>query len=667
MLRAPLLATVTALALGGIPAGALAARTSFGADLSAEANDPAICGEGFYPSFVVSSSCTWFSAAPGASFYAPATGTVTAVRVKAGAVGGQMQVVVMRSLYQNKAGDPEHPFFSCCFVEAYGPVFEAKAKAITTVTSALPMLEEATPPQSDLTSTAAGDFLAISILAPNVPIPAFVDEQSKDGGFYPSPTSTTFPAPSSSALAVSASPTGAEMLMNADLETRPGTAPPAGGPPSGAAPGGVGASPGGGAPGVALNQFALARRPAAALAVATVAITVRGPLATIPLQCLVLDCAGLLTLQSKPAIAARRGPASSRPLSYGAARFALKAGSTGRVKVRLSAHARRLLAHRRRLVVWANIRFSSGGVAPSSVRITLRRASASAASRAPKQHGPREYGCPLFPASNSLNRDISHAPVDPNSASYIASIGLSGHLHPDFGSNPAYGIPYTVVGAQQPKVPIRFSEYGEESDSGPYPIPLAAPIEGAGEAGDKHVLVLQQGSCRVYELYSAQRHGSGWEAGSGAVFNLRSNALRPEGWTSADAAGLPILPLLVRYPEVRAGRIEHALRMTVSETQSGYIHPATHLASSNPGPSLPPMGLRLRLKASYSLSGFHGESLVILRALQHYGLIVADNGSSWYITGAPDPRWNDADLEQIKRVPGAAFEVVRSGPIHHRG
>jgi len=280
---------------------------------------------------------------------------------------------------------------------------------------------------------------------------------------------------------------------------------------------------------------------------------------------------------------------------------------------------------------------------------------------------PREYGCPLFPASNSLNQDISHAPADPSSARYIASIGLGGHLHPDFGTNPSYGIPYTVVGAHQPKVPIVFSEFGEESEPGPYPIPASAPVEGAAEAGDRHVLVLQRGSCRVYELYSARRRGSGWEAGSGAVFNLRSNALRPEGWTSADAAGLPILPLLVRYPEVRAGHIEHALRVTVQRTQRGYIHPATHFASSSSDPSLPPMGLRLRLKAGYSLAGFHGESLVILRALKRYGLIVADNGSSWYITGAPDPRWKDEDLEQIKRVPGSAFEAVRSGAIRHRG
>jgi hypothetical protein len=281
--------------------------------------------------------------------------------------------------------------------------------------------------------------------------------------------------------------------------------------------------------------------------------------------------------------------------------------------------------------------------------------------------GPSEYSCPLFPAGDSLNRDISHARVDPNSARYIASIGLSGHLHPDFGTEPSYGIPYTVVGPHQPKVPIVFSEFGEESDPGPYPIPANAPVEGAGEEGDRHVLVLQTGSCRLYELYEAQRRGAGWEAGSGAVFNLRSNALRPEGWTSADAAGLPIFPLLVRYPEVHAGRIDHALRVTVARTQRGYIHPATHFASSSSDPGLPPMGLRLRLKASYSLASFHGESLIVLRALKRYGLIVADNGSSWYITGAPDPRWNDADLEQIKRVPGAAFEAVDTGPIRRHG
>jgi len=290
-----------------------------------------------------------------------------------------------------------------------------------------------------------------------------------------------------------------------------------------------------------------------------------------------------------------------------------------------------------------------------------------AAPHHPAASGPHEYHCPLFPASNALNRDISRAPVDPNSAAYIDSIGPSLHLHADFGSNPAYGIPYSVVGAHQPKVPVAFSEYGAESDPGPYPIPPGARVEGAGEAGDRHVLVLQEGSCRLYELYAASRSGGGWEAGSGAVFNLRSNRLRPEGWTSADAAGLPIFPLLARWPEVHARRIDHALRVTVPRTQAGYIHPATHLASSSRDPSLPPMGLRLRLKASFSLAGYHGQALVILRALERYGLIVADNGSSWYITGAPDPRWNDEDLDQLKTVPGAAFEAVASGPILHRG
>jgi hypothetical protein len=289
------------------------------------------------------------------------------------------------------------------------------------------------------------------------------------------------------------------------------------------------------------------------------------------------------------------------------------------------------------------------------------------ASTAAAAAGPHEYSCPILPASNPLNRDISHLPVDSHSASYISSIGAGTHLHADFGSNPSYGIPYAVVAAGQPKVPIRFTEFGEESDPGPYPIPPNAPVEGAGEAGDRHVLVLQKGSCRLYELYSARRNGGGWEAGSGAVFNLRSNALRPEGWTSADAAGLPIFPLLVRYPEVRAGQIDHALRVTVQRTQRGYIHPATHLASTSADPSLPPMGLRLRLKSSFSLTRYRGEALVVLRALKRFGLIVADNGSSWYITGAPDPGWNDEDLNQLKTVPGSAFEAVHTGPILHRG
>jgi hypothetical protein len=304
------------------------------------------------------------------------------------------------------------------------------------------------------------------------------------------------------------------------------------------------------------------------------------------------------------------------------------------------------------------------------VALALAPVGTSAATAAHARHSraPFEYGCPILPASDPLNQEIAHAPVNPNSAAYIASIGLSAHLHPDFGTNPGYGIPYAVVGPRQRKVPMRFTEYPSESNPGPYPVPANALIEGGGVngEGDKHVLVVQRGACKLYELYDAQRAGAGWSASNGAVFNLRSDALRPEGWTSADAAGLPIFPLLVRYPEVASGQIDHALRVTVPETQDGYIHPATHFASSNSNPDLPPMGLRLRLKASYSLAHIHGESLTILQALKRYGLIVADNGSPWYITGAPSPHWNDEDLEQLKQVPGFAFEAVESGPILHK-
>jgi len=310
-----------------------------------------------------------------------------------------------------------------------------------------------------------------------------------------------------------------------------------------------------------------------------------------------------------------------------------------------------------------------------AVAIVLALALATSAAGRPWTSSPRaraagganELGCPILPEEDALNQEIADAPVSPNSANYVASIGLSAHLHPDFGTNPSYGIPYTVVGAEQPKVPIKFTRYRSESDPGPYPVPHDAPIEGGGKKGhgDKHVLVVQEGACKLYELYDAKRKATSWSAASGAVFDLRSAALRPEGWTSADAAGLPIFPLLARYPDVAGGHVEHALRVTVPETQRGYIHPATHFASNSTNPNLPPMGLRLRLKASYSLAGFHGESLVILEALKRYGLIVADNGSPWFITGAPSPKWNDADLEQLKQVPGSEFEAVESGPILH--
>ncbi len=267
-------------------------------------------------------------------------------------------------------------------------------------------------------------------------------------------------------------------------------------------------------------------------------------------------------------------------------------------------------------------------------------------------------GCPVFPADNPWNTDISAAPVRAGSAATIAALG--GNLHPDFGGGGAYGIPFSIVPADQPLVPVTFDPYGSQSDPGPYPIPRNAPVEGGSDA---HVLALQQGTCLLYELFAAHSTSSGWVAGSGARFDLRSNALRPDGWTSADAAGLPILPGLVRYDEVAAGRITHAIRVTFGRTYAGYIHPATHLASSDTDPALPPMGLRLRLKASYDTSRFTGESKVIIEAMKQYGLIVADNGSNWFFTGAADPRWNDDDLDQLKSVPGSAFEAVDTGPV----
>ena len=274
---------------------------------------------------------------------------------------------------------------------------------------------------------------------------------------------------------------------------------------------------------------------------------------------------------------------------------------------------------------------------------------------------PPQFGsCRIYPADNAWNRDISNDPVDSNSDNYIASIGLSGHLHPDFGGNGEYGIPYSIVSAGQPLVPINVTDYPEESDAGPYPIPSDAKIENGGDA---HVITLDQSACMLYELYAASKTATGWDAAGAAKFDLTSNALRPEGWTSADAAGLPIFPGLIKYDEVAAGAITHAVRFTVSKSQKAYIHPATHYASSSTDPNLPPMGLRLRLKADYDISGFTGESKVILEGLKKFGMMVADNGSNWYLTGAADPRWNDDDLNQLKSVPGSAFEVVQSGEL----
>ena len=277
-------------------------------------------------------------------------------------------------------------------------------------------------------------------------------------------------------------------------------------------------------------------------------------------------------------------------------------------------------------------------------------------------------GCHVFPASNRWHENVSKLPVSPLSAAYIASIGAT-DLHPDFGSNLTYGIPYAVVPASQAKVAIHFTAYGDQSDKGPYPIPPGAPVEGGpSSTGDRHVLVLQEGACKLYELYNATPNADGsWNAASGAVFNLHSNHLRPNGWTSADAAGLPIFAGLIRYDEIQRGYIDHAIRFTAPRTQAGFIHPATHFASSSNDPNLPPMGLRLRLRASFPIKGFPRVARIILKAMKTYGLILADNGSPWFFQGATDPRWNDNALDSLKSVPGSAFQVVETGPILHAG
>lgn len=275
-------------------------------------------------------------------------------------------------------------------------------------------------------------------------------------------------------------------------------------------------------------------------------------------------------------------------------------------------------------------------------------------------------GCSMFPADNWWNTDISKYPLDPRSSQYIKSI--PGNLHPDFGHNPDYGIPFNIVPRSQKKVPVSF-DYFSQSDPGPYPIPPNAQIEGGSHSnGDRHVLVLQQGACKLYEMWRAfpKNGGKRWHAGSGAIFPLDTNKLRPNGWTSADAAGLPILPALIKCDEIAAGEIDHALRFTVERTQAGYIHPATHFASNSRDLDLPPMGLRVRLKASYDISHFNRTAKIVLTAMKTYGMFVADNGSNWYFQGeggSASKCWNDNDLDALKNVPGTAFEVVKTGKI----
>ena len=278
------------------------------------------------------------------------------------------------------------------------------------------------------------------------------------------------------------------------------------------------------------------------------------------------------------------------------------------------------------------------------------------------QRQPPAPPIPNFPTSNDWNQRVDRLPVAANSDAIIHSIGPDDTLHPDFGSGlwegAPIGIPITVVRGRQPKVRVAF-EYAGESDRGPYPIPRNVKIEGGRQSdGDRHALILDRDHCRLYELFALYPQGSGWRAGSGATWNLRTNRLRPAGWTSADAAGLAILPGLARFDEVARGRVDHALRFTVSRTRRAYVYPARHYASSATDPNLPPMGLRVRLKASFPTRGYPRQARVILEALKRYGMMVSDSGSDWYITGAPDPRWSNEQLRTLKRVPGSAFEVV---------
>jgi hypothetical protein len=274
---------------------------------------------------------------------------------------------------------------------------------------------------------------------------------------------------------------------------------------------------------------------------------------------------------------------------------------------------------------------------------------------------PTAPRCAVFPKTNAWNKRVDALPVAPDSDAIIRSIGADVGLHPDFGSGKyqggRIGIPFDVVTKKTPRSRVTF-DYADESDKGPYPIPRTVHVE---SGSDRHALLVDRDGCKLYELYALTRTPRGWHAGSGAIWSLSSNRLRPAGWTSADAAGLPIFPGLARYDEVARGVIDHALRFTVERTRCAYISPARHYASSLTDSDLPPRGLRVRLKASFDVAGFPKQARVVLTALKRYGMLVADNGSSWYISGAPDPRWSNDDLHALGRVKGSDFEVVQTG------
>jgi hypothetical protein len=276
--------------------------------------------------------------------------------------------------------------------------------------------------------------------------------------------------------------------------------------------------------------------------------------------------------------------------------------------------------------------------------------------------------CPVFPKSNQWNLPVDKLPLAGNSGAMVRSIGIDRPVHADFGSGNynggPIGIPYITVSGRAHKTRVSF-DYSDESDKGPYPIPKNVPIEGGRNAsGDRHAIIVDRSRCRLYELYALQpTSGGGWHAGSGAIWNLRSNRLRPRDWTSADAAGLPILPGLARYDEVRRGSIDHALRFTVPDTRKAFVYPARHFASSDTDPNLPAMGQRFRLRASFDTSGFPKQARIVLKALKRYGMIVADNGSSWFISGAPARGWNNDDLHTLGKVTGSDFEAVDTSSL----
>ena len=288
---------------------------------------------------------------------------------------------------------------------------------------------------------------------------------------------------------------------------------------------------------------------------------------------------------------------------------------------------------------------------------------------------PTIAGCPVFPADNIWNTPITQLPVHPLSRQYVSSIGADKNLHPDFASGKndgaPIGIPFIVVPMKEPKVKIVYRKFGdedpvaEESDPGPFPIPRIAPIEGGPKSqDDRHVIVVQQGSCTLFELYKAVPNSDGsWSAVSSVRFDLEGDELRTDTWTSADAAGLPIFPGLVRAEEVAAGEIRHALRFTAPRTQKKYVWPARHFASSSTDAALPPLGLRFRLRANFDLSRFSPTNQIILRALQKYGMILADNGSSWFLSGAPNASWNDDQLRELRQIKGSDFEAVDTSSL----